>query len=267
MSQQQDAKDGDGYQPPPSTANIVELEQRMLEADVIMATAAKIPTINLEQTTDNSLALKAYGPLSAAIKRGYCIMEAIKTTLQAYKQEESNMRTAFQDQEADDLREAIDNENPTAKIQQLYASIMDWEALIGTYDLMRDFEGLAPFKKAVPPPASSSSIVAAGPNPVVAKKEYLKMEAPKPKKFGGRKGGSFKNFIVSFNLAYPDDRFEKQVKMIELMNLVEGEAADWLQNLEFTEEDYDLAMDLLTAAYGEATMQAFEISEARSQLT
>ena len=82
----------------------------------------------------------------------------------------------------------------------------------------------------------------------------MKIEPPKPKKFGG-KGESFKNFIVSFHMAYPDSMFDKDVKMIELINLVEGDAAQWLLNLEYTAEDYDLAMERLKAAYGEPTLQ------------
>ena len=93
------------------------------------------------------------------------------------------------------------------------------------------------------------------------KKEKLKIELIKPKIFSGKEGESFKNFIVSFDTAYPDDVYEKQLKMMQLVSLLDGEAALWLKNLEYTAEDYDLARERLNSAYGEPTLQAFDIAD------
>ena len=98
--------------------------------------------------------------------------------MEAFKQQEGNMRLAGGEAGADALKQAIDAKNPKAKMVELFTAINMWKGLTSTYDLMREFKELTPFNKTIPLSAPSSEPrVAARSYTVVAKKEYLKIEA------------------------------------------------------------------------------------------
>jgi hypothetical protein len=123
--------------------------------------------------------------------------------------------------------------------------------------LLADFEKLLEELKG---PSTDRATPAPVIIPAIAPATF-KVDLPKSKVFWEEKFDNYSNFKAAFKIAYGNPPYTHEHRIIQLLNLVKGDAAKYLRHYGITTRDYKAAIKLLDKQYGNKELMGCELIE------